>query len=234
MAEALSTPRSNRLLSALSQSDRDLLQPDLAPVALKCRQVFEEPNAPIRHVYFIEEGIVSVVAITKHIRIQVGIIGHEGMSGVAIVMGNHRSPNLTFVQIAGCGQRISAPKLRDAIKTSGSLHQHLLNFAQGLMTQTAHTAIANGHATIEQRLARSIVMTHDRVNGNDLPLTHESLSLMLGVRRAGVTTGLHVLHEHGLIRVQRGKIIVLDRQGLERIAGAYYGVPESEMQRLMH
>jgi CRP-like cAMP-binding protein len=234
MAEALSTPRSNQLLSALSQSDRDLLQPDLAPVALKCRQVFEEPNTPIRHVYFMEEGIASVVAITKHIRIQVGIIGHEGMSGIAIVMGNHRSPNLTFVQIAGCGQRISVPKLRDAMGTSGSLHQRLLKFAQGFMTQTAHTAIANGHATIEQRLARSIVMTHDRINGNDMPLTHDFLSLMLGVRRAGITTALHVLNDHDLIRVQRGKIVVLDRQGLEQVAGAYYGVPESELQRLMH
>jgi CRP-like cAMP-binding protein len=211
-----------------------LLKPHLASIAMKVRQVCEEPNKPIKHVYFMEEGITSVVAIGKKgKKIEVGIIGPEGVTGFPVIMGNHRSPNSAFVQIAGSAQRIAVPDLRQAMDKSESLRRSLLKFAQSFMIQTAHTAVANGSATLAERLARWILMAHDRVEGDDLPLTHEFLSLMLGVRRAGVTMSLHDLESKGLIRSKRGLVTVVDREGIEEIAGAFYGIPESELQRLM-
>jgi CRP-like cAMP-binding protein len=229
-----SSPHRNQILSSLSTSDLDLLEPHLASIAMKVRHVCEEPNKPIKHVYFMEEGITSVVAIGKKgKKIEIGIIGSEGMTGFPVIMGNHRSPNSSFVQIAGSAQRIAVPDLRDAMDKSESLRRSLLKFAQSFMIQTAHTAVANGSATLSERLARWLLMAHDRVEGDELPLTHEFLSLMLGVRRAGVTTALHDLVSKGLIRLKRSTIIVLDREGIEEIAGGFYGVPEAEWQRLM-
>jgi CRP-like cAMP-binding protein len=229
-----SSPHRNQILAALSTSDCDLLDPHLTPFPMKLRHVCEEANRPIRHVYFMEEGITSVVAVARHEKpIEIGIIGSEGMTGIAVVMGNHRSPHESYVQVTGQAKRITAPRLRGAMESSDTLQPMLLKFAQTFMTQTAHTAIANGRAKLEERLARWLLMAHDRLDGNELPLTHEFLSLMLAVRRAGVTTAVHSLESEGLIRSQRGKITILDREGIEKIAGAYYGTPEAEWQRLM-
>jgi len=228
------SPHRNQILSALSTSDLDLLEPHLASIAMKVRHVCEEPNKSIKHVYFMEEGITSVVAIGKKgKKIEVGIIGPEGVTGFPVIMGNHRSPNSTFVQIAGSAQRITVPNLREAMDKSESLRRSLLKFAQSFMIQTAHTAVANGSATLAERLARWLLMAHDRVEGDDLPLTHDFLSIMLGVRRAGVTTALHDLESRALIRSKRGLITIIDREGIEEIAGGFYGTPESELQRLM-
>jgi CRP-like cAMP-binding protein len=227
------SPHRNQILSSLSASDLGLLEPHLASIAMKVRHVCEEPNKPIKHVYFMEEGITSVVAITKKgKKIEIGI-GSEGVTGFPVIMGNHRSPNSTFVQIAGSAQRIAVTDLREAMDKSESLRRSLLKFAQSFMIQTAHTAVANGSATLAERLARWLLMAHDRVEGDDLPLTHEFLSLMLGVRRAGVTTALQDLESKALIRSRRGLIRILDRDGIEEIAGSFYGIPESEWQRLM-
>jgi CRP-like cAMP-binding protein len=229
-----SSPHHNQLLAALSTGDFDLLDSHLTPLPMKVQHVCEEPNKPIRHVYFMEEGIASVVAVTKHDKqIEIGIIGPEGMTGLAVVMGNDRSPHSTYVQAAGAAHRITVPHLRDAMESSDTLQPMLLKFVQTFMTQTAHTAIANGRATLEERLARWLLMAHDRLESDELPLTHELVSLMLGVRRAGVTTTVHSLECNGLIKSQRGKISVIDREGLEKVAGSYYGVPEAEWQRLM-
>jgi hypothetical protein len=116
---------------------------------------------------------------------------------------------------------------------SPELRNVLLRYSQAFMIQTAHTALANGRAKLEERLARWLLMAHDRVNGDEVPLVHEFLALMLGVRRAGVTVALHMLEGQALIRASRGKIVVLDRQGLEEAANGLYGVPEREYERLM-
>jgi CRP-like cAMP-binding protein len=116
---------------------------------------------------------------------------------------------------------------------SPSMQTVLLNFAQAFAVQTAHTAIANARARLHERLARWILMAHDRVSDNTLPLTHDFLSLMLGVRRAGVTEAVHVLQKQELIKAHRANIIVLNRKGLEKIAGNFYGVPETEYRRLL-
>ena len=155
------------------------------------------------------------------------------MTGVHIVMGGDRSPHLSYVQAAGQGLRASADDIREAMRASGSLRENFLRFGQAFMTQTAHTAVANGRATIEERLARWILMAQDRVDGNDLMLTHEFLALMLNVRRAGVTEALNVLSKKGLISANRGQIRVLDRPRLEAAANGFYGIPEAEYQRLI-
>jgi CRP-like cAMP-binding protein len=229
------TPQSpNRLLSSLSSADFGLLQPDLEPVTLSLRYVLERPDRRVDAVYFPEAGFASVVAVqANNTKVEIGLIGREGMSGLAIVLGNHRSPHSTYMQAAGRGQRIQTVRFRNAMQASASLHGLLLKYVQAFMVQTAHTAIANARAKLDQRLARWILMADDRLDGNSLPLTHEFLSLMLGVRRAGVTETLHALVAEKLIRSARSEIVVLDRKGLERRAGESYGVPEAELRRLL-
>jgi CRP-like cAMP-binding protein len=202
--------------------------------SLKVRDVFERPNRPIEEVCFPETGIASVVA--EHPggrRIEIGIVGCEGVTGSAVVLGSDRTPHSTYMQVAGEGYRLPVSKLRELISKSAALHGILLKFVQAFMVQTAHTAIANARATLSERLARWLLMAHDRVPGDDLALTHEFLSLMLAVRRPGVTEALKSLEDAGLIQCARGQITLLDRKGIEKIAGSYYGVPEAEYRRLM-
>jgi CRP-like cAMP-binding protein len=224
----------NRLLAALSADDLALLEPHLQSVVLARRDVLETPNKTVENVYFIESGVASVVAVNgRGERIEVGLIGFEGMSGVTIVMGNHRSPHSTYMQIAGSGLRIGAAQLRKVLARSASLQTLFLHFAQVFMTQAAQTAVANGRAKLDQRLARWLLMAHDRSEDDNVPLTHEFLSVMLGVRRASVTVALDGFKKRGLIEARRGGITVLERKAIEKIAGSFYGVPEAEFRRLI-
>jgi CRP-like cAMP-binding protein len=228
------SPPRNNLLSVLSDNDFALLQPHLQHVALPLLHDMERPNRRIETVYFMEAGIASVVAVqSDETRIEVGLIGPEGMSGIAVVLGGDQSPHSTYIQVAGAGQRIKANELRNALNNSPSLRNLLLKFAQVFMVQTAHTATANARALIDQRLARWILMAHDRTGDETIPLTHEFLSLMLGVRRAGVTEALQTLKRQKLIDTGRNQIVVRSRKGLERKAGSSYGVPEKEYRRLI-
>jgi CRP-like cAMP-binding protein len=224
----------NRLLRILPSADLDLLRPHLRFGALTLRQVLEQANIPIQHIYFPESGLTSIVANTRRDRrIEVGLIGWEGMIGLSVVMGSDRTPNETFIQMAGAGFRISADALRHAIEASPSLRGYLLLYAQVFMIQTSQTALANGRATLEQRLARWLLMVHDRFEGDAMPLTHEFLALMLGVQRPGVTLALHVLEGRRLIKSTRGLVTVIGREGLTEAAGGSYGVPEAEYERLI-
>lgn len=222
-------PGSNRLLRALSRADLDLTSPHLVQTPLNVRDAFERPNKPIEEVCFPETSIASVIAVHPGgRRIEIGLIGCEGMTGSAILLGSDRTPHETYIQVAGEGYRLPVPKLRELIARSPTLRNVLLKFVQAFMVQTAHTAIANARGTLSQRLARWLLMAHDRV-----PLTHEFLSLMMAVRRPGVTEALQSLEEAGHIQCARSRITVLDRKGIEKVAGAYYGVPETEYRRLM-
>lgn len=228
-----SAPR-NRLLAALSRDDFALLEPHLRPLALALKTDMERPNRRIETVYFMEAGIASVVAVQSDTtQVEVGLIGSEGMSGIAVVLGGDQSPHSTYIQVAGEGQRMKANELRKAMNASASLRTLLLKFAQVFMVQTAHTAIANARARIDQRLSRWILMAHDRTLKSDLPLTHEFLALMLGVRRAGVTEALQSLKRQKLIDTRRNQVIVLNRKGIEQAAGNSYGTPEKEYRRLI-
>jgi CRP-like cAMP-binding protein len=211
----------NHILSRLSPADFGLLEPHLEPTDLPVHRTLEGRNKLISHVYFIEAGFASVVAEGKP-SIEVGIIGREGMTGLAIVLGQRRASHATYIQVAGKGQRMSADKLRHADERSSTLHRAMLNYVHIFLRQATMTALANGRSKIEDRLARWLLMAHDRLDGDQLSLTHEFLSLMLGVRRAGVTTSLHELEQKGLIFRNRGIILILDREGLEKQSNGTY------------
>ena len=164
-------------------------------------------------------------------QIEVGLFGREGMSALAVVMGNDRSPFAIFMQAPGRGFRIPSTALRDAMETSASLRDLLTHYAQAFAVQTAYTALANGQCDLDERLCRWLLMCQDRL-GDDLPLTHDLLALMLGVRRAGVTEAVHTLEAQGMIEASRGHLRVIDRAGLRQTARGLYGVPESEFRRL--
>jgi CRP-like cAMP-binding protein len=228
-------PRSgNKLLTSLADDDFDLLEPHLEFVTLGLRKSLEKPNRRIDAVYFPEGGFASVVAIQSSGKeVEVGLIGREGMTGLPIVFGNHRSPHATYIQAAGTGTRMLATALRKAFQTSPSLRDSLLKFAQAFGVQTSHTAICNAQSKLDVRLARWLLMAQDRIGEETMPLTHEFLALMLGVRRPGVTETLQALREQELISYGRGLITVEDRKGMERKAGGAYGVPEAEYRRLI-
>ena len=229
-----SSPPRNRLLAALSPADFALLQPDLRSQAMELKKDIERVNRRIETVCFMEAGIASVVGVQPSgAKIEVGLIGNEGMSGTAVVLGDDRSPHATYIQVAGQAAWLEADQLRKAMAASESLRAVLLKYVQAFMVQTAHTAIANARARIDKRLARWILMAHDRTRNNTLPLTHEFLALMLGVRRPGVTETLQALKRQNLIATGRNQIVVLDRAGLENVAGSNYGVPEKEYRRLI-
>jgi len=181
-----------------------------------------------------DAGIASVVAVQAHeTQVEVGLVGCEGMTGSAVVLGGDQSPHSTYIQVAGEAQSIKADELRNAMRASESLRTLLLKYVQVFMVQTAHTAIANARAHIDQRLARWILMAHDRTRDKALPLSHEFLALMLGVRRPGVTEALQSLKRQKLIETARNQIVVLNRTGIEKAAGNSYGVPEKEYRRLI-
>jgi CRP-like cAMP-binding protein len=223
----------NRLLQTLSADDLALLAPQLEPIDMPVNRDMEKPNRRIEDVFFMETGIASVVGKQPSGAVaEIGLVGYEGMSGTAIVLGTDRSPHSTYIQVKGTGHRLAASDLQKAMGESRSMQTVLLKFAQAFAIQTAHTAIANARAKLHERLARWLLMAHDRVPGDVLPLTHEFLSLMLAVRRAGVTEAINVLKQGALIEAHRAEIRVLNRKGLEKIAGSFYGVPEPEYRRL--
>jgi CRP-like cAMP-binding protein len=224
------------LLESLSTDDFDLLEPHLESVTLGLRKSLERPNRRIETVYFPEGGFASVVAVQSGGKeVEVGLIGREGMTGLPIVFmfGNHRSPHATYIQAPGTGKCIPATELRKATQASLSLRDSLLKFVQAFGVQTTHTAVSNAPSKLDVRLARWLLMAHDRIGDDTLPLTHEFLSLMLGVRRPGVTEALHALRKQELISYARGQITVKNRKGLERKAGTAYGTPEAEYRRLI-
>jgi CRP-like cAMP-binding protein len=214
---------SNHILSRLSAADLGLLEPHLKPVDLPVHRALEGRDKRIDYVYFIEAGFASVVANgSGKPSIEVGIIGREGMTGLAIVMGYRLASHDTYVQAAGKAQRIGAAKLREADERSNTLHRAMLRYAHAYLLQTTATALANGRSKIEERLARWLLMADDRIDGDQLPLTHEFLSLMLGVRRSGVTTALQALERRRLISRKRGNILILNRKGLEKQSNGTY------------
>jgi CRP-like cAMP-binding protein len=222
----------NRLLSALEPADYALLAPRLEHVELPRLTKLEAPLRKIEHAYFLETGIASIVSVQKTASVEVGIIGCEGMTGLAVVNGNDRTPYQTYMQVSGTAFRISAADLADAFHNSRSLHHTCLRFNQVFMVQATQTAVANARATIEERLARWLLMAHDRVPSHDIPLTHEFLALMMGAGRPGVTEAIHALAQKGLIRGERGMVVLIDRDGLIERAGSHYGLPEREYERL--
>lgn len=223
--------RSNILLAKLPTADLSRLVPHLEPLDLPLRYRIEERGKPIDYVYFPVSGIVSVVAKgVKGQEIEVGLIGFEGMTGAAMAMGKSVASHTVYMQVAGAGFRMPAETFTSALDESQALNQTVLRYMHLLFVQTTQTALCNGHCTVPERLARWLLMAQDRVKSNELPLTHEFLSIMLGVRRAGVTSAVRVLTEGGHIEPGRGTITVRNREGLVRASnGAYVFGEEMDM-----
>jgi CRP-like cAMP-binding protein len=219
---------SNRLLARLSRADMSLLEPKLEPVELPLRKELHPRNKRVEHVYFPESGIVSVVANGQQ-ALEVGIIGRDGMTGVAVVMGvDERPRHDTFIQIAGKGHRLSTDHLRATLEASATMRKPLLRYAYSYMTQMADTALANGRHKIEERLARWLLLADDRLDDHQVPLTHEFLGVMLGTTRPGVTIALQELERRGWITHRRGVTTIIDRQGLARSSNGAYVPPNDE------
>jgi CRP-like cAMP-binding protein len=164
--------------------------------------------------------------MTGNRHIEVGIIGRDGMTGMTVVLGDSAPPNATYIQIASGGFKIPADDLRSAMLKSPALRSSLLRYANSFLAQASRTALVNGYSKIEERLARWLLMVHDRIDGNVLRLTHEFLATMLGARRPGVTLALNMLEYRGLIRAKRSEITIVDRAGLIKLTGGAYGSEE--------
>jgi CRP-like cAMP-binding protein len=224
----------NLILSRLQPGDFQALAPHLEAIELPLRHAIEKRGRPIEHVYFLERGVASVVANgTDGRAVEVGMIGREGLTGLAVIMGDGLSPYDTFMQAEGAGFRAPSAVIRQAAEQSADLRHAILRYAHILSVQTAQTALSNARNKLEERLSRWLLMVHDRIDGNELMLTHEYLATMLGVRRAGVTIALNALEKIGLVEVRRGAIIIMDREGLVRSANGAYGMAEAEMSRIL-
>lgn len=217
----------NQLLAGLSADDLALLMPHLALVELTRYQVLIEPDEKIEHCWFIETGIASIVAGTlRGDQTEVGLVGRDGMVDVAVLHTLDQSVLRVFVQAPGQAYRIAVPALQDAMQRSDTLRGALLRYSHTLLVQVAGTTLANASCTLEERLTRWLLMYHDRSPGDELLMTHEILSLMLNVRRAGVSLTLQALQTKGILTSRRGLITVTDRGALERVAGDAYGAAE--------
>jgi len=225
----------NLLLRALTQADFALLEPHLERQQLKLKDPLFEPNEPIERIYFLEEGVASIVAEQEHgDQVEVGLYGREGMSGAAVIMGAEQSPHASMVQVGNpAAFVISSARLLAACEKSASLRLVLMRYVQSLNVQAALTAASNAHYALPERLARWLLMCHDRSEGDRIELTHEFLSVMLAVRRSGVTVTLHTLEAMGAIRSARGVVTITNRSRLEEVAGDAYGQAEAEYRRLI-
>lgn len=234
LSKKIDRPHQNHLLTTFAAEDYAFIAPHLEPADLPVGFDVELRGERAQHLYFIETGVVSIVATNgSGEQIEIGLIGREGITGIAVILGDDVANHSAYMQIQGHGYRVPAVVILDAFRRSTALRDRLARFAHTLMIQTAHTALANGRANLVERLSRWILMAHDRVDGNTIPITHDFLALMLGVRRAGVTVALHELEGHRLIRAIRGQITVLDRAGIEKLANGFYGEPENEYLRLV-
>ena len=223
----------NHILSRLSAEDFGLLAPCLTSVDLPLRKQLEERNTLIENAYFIECGLASVVANgTGHRGVEVGIIGREGMTGLAIIMATDRSPHETFMQSAGGGQRITAADLRKTMEKSATLHRSLLQYRHAFVVQTAYTALSNSRSKVEERLARWLLMAHDRADGNELHSNPRVSGHHVGDSPPWRHQRAQLPGKTGLGCGEAGTISIVDRHGLEEAANGAYGAPEAELRRL--
>lgn len=222
-------PAANRLLAALPKKEYQRLLPELERVALPFAEVLYESGARIRHVYFPNDSIVSLLAeVADRSTLEVGLVGKEGVAGVSVFMGVDASPHRAVVQGAGTAMRMKASALRKESDGAGSLRRVLHLYAHLLLTQVSRTAACNRFHTVDARLARWLLMSSDRLGSDEFRLTQDFISNMLGVRREGVSKAASLLQKNELINYSRGRIEILDRAGLEAVSCDCYAIIRSE------
>lgn len=224
----------NRLLAALPSESHERLRPHLEPVQLAIRRVLWEPDALIRSVYFPRGCVLSVlVLLEEEAPVEAATIGREGMLGAPVALGAESSSAQVISQVPGEAARVPAAAFREAMARDGALSALMLRYAQALLEQTSQSVACNRRHAMEERCARWLLMTHDRVGADTFPLTHDFLAFMLGVRRASVTVAAGMLQQAGLIRYSRGRVVVLDRARLEEASCECYRVVRERSDRLL-
>jgi CRP-like cAMP-binding protein len=227
-------PVANRLLAALPKKEYQHLLPELEHVKLTFGDILFEPGDTIRHVYFPDDSIISLLTtVEDRVMLEVGIVGNEGMAGLAVFMGVNKSRNRSLVQGAGTAMRMKAASLRKEVNNGSALHNLLHLYTHSLLTQISQSAACNRFHMVNARLARWLLMMHDRVAGDEFRLTQEFLSLMLGVRREQVTLAASNLQKQKLISYSRGQIKILNRSGLEAVTCKCYRVIKEEYDDLL-
>ena len=224
----------NHLLAALPNDKLALFQSKLVPVSLKLGTVLYEAGDRLDYAYFPTTAIISLLYIMENgATAEIGVVGNDGILGIALFMGGDTTNSRAVVQSAGEAFKIKAQDLKTEFGRGGEMQKMLLRYTQALMTQISQTAVCNRLHSLEQQLCRWILLSHDRLNSDKLVMTHDLISNMLGVRREGVTLAAQKLAEKGLITNTRGTIILIDRQGLENAVCECYQVVNDEYNRLL-
>ena len=231
---ATSEARANHLLATLPDDELQRWLPLLEPVDLSLGRVLYESGLTLSHVYFPTTAIVSLLFVLENgDSAEIAVVGREGVVGISLFMGGESTPSRAVVQSAGLGYRLSSRAIKEAFNRNGPVTHLMLRYTQALITQMAQTAVCNRHHTLDKQLCRWLLLSMDRLQGNELVMTQELIANMLGVRREGVTEAALKLQSAGLIEYARGHITVLDRPGLERRTCECYAVVKKEYDRLL-
>ena len=227
-------PTQNHLLAALPENEYERLLPHLEAVSMPLGEALYESGGRLQHVYFPTTSIVSLLYVLEDgASAELAVVGNEGVLGISLFMGGETTPNRAVVQCAGFGYRLKSSLLKEEFNRAGPLLRLLLRYTQALITQMAQTAVCNRHHSVQQQLCRWLLLSLDRLPTNTLTMTQELIANMLGVRREGVTAAAGALQRAGLISYSRGRIVVLDRPGLEGAVCECYAVVKREFDRLL-
>src|ERR1700730_12216122 len=234
MINASTDPRQNQLLASLPHDQRQRVLAHLAHVEMPLGQVLYEPGSTLSHVYFPTTSIVSLLYVMQNGEsAEIAVVGNEGVVGVSLFMGGHTPPSRARVQSAGGGFRLTAELMKEEFYRAGPVLHLLLRYTQALITQMVQTAACNRHHSLDQQLCRWLLLSLDRLQGTEMVMTQELIANMLGVPRQGATEGALKLQNAGLIEYTRGRIQVLDREGLEKRTCECYAVVKKEYERLL-
>ena len=232
--EDVHQPTGSRLLALLPQEDYERVMPHMERISLSLGQVIYESGGRMSYVYFPTTAIISLLYMMENgSSAEMGVAGNEGLVGVALFMGGNTTPNRAVVQSAGESLRMKSKVLQEEFARGGEFQRLLLRYTQALMTQMSQTAVCNRLHAIEKQLCRWLLLSHDRLDSDELVMTQELIANMLGVRREGVTHAAQRLQESGLISYVRGRIRILDRAGLEAVVCECYKVVKDEYDRLL-
>jgi CRP-like cAMP-binding protein len=227
-------PRQNHLLAALPPADFERFRSGLELVSMPLGEALYESGSQQRRVYFPTTAIVSLLyMLADGASAEIAVVGNEGIIGVSLFMGGETTPSRAVVQSAGHAYQLTGKLLKEEFTRGGAMQHLLLRYTQALLTQMAQTAVCNRHHSLDQQLCRWLLLSLDRLSGNELVMTQELIANMLGVRREGVTEAAGNLQDAGLIRYSRGRITVLDRAGLETRTCECYAVVKKEFDRLL-